>query len=123
MESVSTLDMQLSGVRAQLQRQQRPDERAMYEDQHMMLQVMQNLQLTCYEDLRSCNVHTLCACGMGFKRVVQQPRSMGTWGQLNGVHEACIHAIKLRKCAAYTSPVSIACVDAGDAVRIILGTA
>lgn len=37
-ESVSTLDKQLSGVRAQLQRQQRPDERAMYEDQHMMLQ-------------------------------------------------------------------------------------
>lgn len=38
-ESVSTLDRQLGGVRAQLQRQQRPDERAMYEDQHMMLQV------------------------------------------------------------------------------------
>ena len=42
-ESVSTLDRQLGGVRAQLQQQQRPDERAMYEDQHMMLQVLTHL--------------------------------------------------------------------------------
>lgn len=40
MESVGTLDKQLAGVREQLQRQQRPDERAMFEDQHMMLQVL-----------------------------------------------------------------------------------
>ncbi len=51
MESISTLDTQLSGVRAQLQRQHRPDERAMYEDQHMMLQVIHKPRCTHYHML------------------------------------------------------------------------